>query len=436
MAFRDRRDAGRQLGEALAPRRDALVLGLPRGGIPVAYEVARALRAPLDVFLVRKLGVPGHEELAMGAIASGGIQVLNDDVVSQLGLGPPTIARVRAAEEVELSRREREYRGARPPVSLTGRTVILVDDGLATGSTMRAAAVAVRQKKPAKIVVAVPVGAPTTCSELRKEADEVVCLYSPSAFQAVGQFYEDFAQTTDGEVNALLASAGRAEAGPEGRTTRTVVIPVEGGEIAGDLVVPAEARGLVVFAHGSGSSRHSPRNRQVAAVLQQTGLATLLIDLLTPKEESQDDRDGRLRFDISFLAGRLQRVTAWAPGDRGLAGLALGYFGASTGAAAALVAAAKTPAVKAVVSRGGRPDLAGDALPRVKAPTLLIVGGGDLQVLELNEQARRRMTAPVSLEIVPGATHLFEEAGALARVSELAASFLGRYLGVAAGVRA
>jgi dienelactone hydrolase len=198
-----------------------------------------------------------------------------------------------------------------------------------------------------------------------------------------------------------------------------VVIPVPGGEITGDLVVPDEVRGLVVFAHGSGSSRHSPRNRQVAETLQQAHLATLLVDLLTPREESQDDRDGRLRFDIPFLASRLQTVT---PGRAGpsLAGLDLGYFGASTGGAAALVAAAEAPAVKAVVSRGGRPDLAGDALARVTAPTLLIVGGRDEQVLELNEQARRRMTAPVSLEVIPGATHLFEEPGALARVSELA----------------
>jgi putative phosphoribosyl transferase len=392
----------------------------------VAYEVARALGAPLDVFLVRKLGVPGHEELAMGAIASGDIQVLNDDVVRQLALSPQTIARVEAVEEEELRRREREYRGARPPVVLAGRTVILVDDGLATGSTMRAAVAAVRQKKPAKVVVAVPVGAPTTCTELRKEADEVVCLLSPWGFHAVGQFYADFSQTTDEEVKALLMSIAQ----------RSVVIPVPGGEIAGDLVVPDEARGLVVFAHGSGSSRHSPRNRQVAETLQQAHLATLLVDLLTLREESQDVRDGRLRFDIPFLARRLQTVTAWAAQDPSLADLDVGYFGASTGGAAALVAAAEAPAVKAVVSRGGRPDLAGDALARVTAPTLLIVGGRDVQVLELNEQARRRMTAPVSLEVIPGATHLFEEPGALARVSELAAGFLARYLGVAAGVRA
>jgi putative phosphoribosyl transferase len=222
MAFRDRRDAGRQLGKALAPRPDALVLGLPRGGIPVAFEVARALGAPLDVFLVRKLGVPGHEELAMGAIASDGIQVLNDDVVQHLGLSPQTIARVRAVEEEELRRREREYRGTRPPVSLTGRTVILVDDGLATGSTMRAAAAAVRQKKPARIVVAVPVGAPNTCTELRREADEVVCLQSPAGFHAVGQFYDNFAQTTDEEVNALLDSAARPEASPAAPTPHRV----------------------------------------------------------------------------------------------------------------------------------------------------------------------------------------------------------------------
>jgi putative phosphoribosyl transferase len=205
MSFRDRRDAGRKLGEAMRTRPGVVVLGLPRGGIPVAYEVARALQAPLDVFLVRKLGVPGHEELAMGAIASGGIQVLNDEVVAALHIAPDTIAAVRRAEEQELLRREREYRGGRPPPDVRGRTVILVDDGLATGSTMRAATTAVRQLGPARVVVAVPVGAPATCEALRAEADEVVCLQTPSSFHAVGEFYEDFSQTGDDEVKALLA---------------------------------------------------------------------------------------------------------------------------------------------------------------------------------------------------------------------------------------
>jgi predicted phosphoribosyltransferase len=206
--FRDRREAGRLLAERLqayAGRPDVLVVGLPRGGVPVAAEVARALGAPLDVFLVRKLGVPGHEELAMGAVATGGLGVINTPVVHGLGI-PESVVRSAAAREYEeLARRERLYRGDRPPPDVRGRTVIVVDDGLATGSTMLAAIQALRQQEPARIVVAVPAASPETCEALRAEADEVVCTITPEAFEAVGKWYEDFSPTTDDEVRGLLA---------------------------------------------------------------------------------------------------------------------------------------------------------------------------------------------------------------------------------------
>jgi len=211
-AYRDRREAGQELARALqkfAARADVIVLALPRGGVPVAYEVAEALGAPLDVFLVRKLGTPGHAELAMGAIASGGVRVLNDDVVQWLGIRPEQIEDVARREQVELERREREYREARPPLPLTDRTVILIDDGLATGSTMRAAVQAVRGQSPATVVVAVPVGARDTCDELKALADEVVCGRMPVPFSAVGQWYRDFSQTTDDEVRSLLREHAR-----------------------------------------------------------------------------------------------------------------------------------------------------------------------------------------------------------------------------------
>ena len=208
--FRDRREAGRELAAALRPfagRDDVVVLALPRGGVPIGYEVARALGAPLDVFLVRKLGVPGHEELAMGAIASGHVVVVNEPVVRALGIPPAVIDRVAAREDLELERREKEYRGEHPPVPVAGRTVILVDDGLATGSTMRAAAQAVRQLGPSRVVVAVPVAAPETCDEFRNEVDEVICLFTPEPFHAVGLWYEDFSQISDEEVWELLDRA-------------------------------------------------------------------------------------------------------------------------------------------------------------------------------------------------------------------------------------
>lgn len=210
--FEDRRAAGRALAALLQPyadRQHVLVLALPRGGVPVAFEVARALGAPLDLFLVRKLGTPGHRELAMGAIASGGVRVLNDDVVRWYGVTPGDIDAVAREEQRELERREAAYREGRDPVPVEGRTVILIDDGLATGSTMRAAVQAVRLRKPARVVVAVPVGAPQTCDELSAIADEVVCARTPEPFAAVGQWYIDFDQTTDEEVRQLLRERAR-----------------------------------------------------------------------------------------------------------------------------------------------------------------------------------------------------------------------------------
>lgn len=207
MLFQDRFEAGRVLAPKLrhlANRSDVVVLALPRGGVPVGYEVAKALDAPLDVFVVRKLGVPGFQELAMGAIASGGVRVLNDDLVQRLAIPDYMISATVAKEEEELVRRERDYRGDRPPLDVEGRTVVLVDDGLATGSSMRVAALALRNKKPAEIVVAVPVAAPATCAEFESEVDQVVCAVTPEPFLAVGQWYRDFSQTNDEEVRELL----------------------------------------------------------------------------------------------------------------------------------------------------------------------------------------------------------------------------------------
>jgi predicted phosphoribosyltransferase len=209
MAFRDRAEAGRVLAgalEHLAGEPHLVVLALPRGGVPVAAEVAVALGAPLDVLVVRKLGVPGHPELAMGAIAGGGVEVLNRSVIDGLGIGADAIAEVASREAAELARREQAYRPGRPPVQVAGRVVVVVDDGLATGSTMRAAVAAVRAQSPARVVVAVPVGARPTCGELAAEADEVVCARTPEGFVAVGQWYDDFSETTDDEIRAIVSA--------------------------------------------------------------------------------------------------------------------------------------------------------------------------------------------------------------------------------------
>ncbi|MGW7462372.1 phosphoribosyltransferase family protein [Streptomyces sp. NPDC054797] len=438
MQFTDRADAGARLAEALrhlAPERP-VVLGLPRGGVPVAFQVARALDAPLDVIVVRKLGVPYHRELGFGAIGEGGVRVISEDIVRSSRVGQQDLAAVERAEEAELARQAARFRGDRPRLDLAGRTVILVDDGIATGSTAAAACEVVRAQGAGRVVLAVPVAPPDAIAWLATEADEVVCLSTPRAFRAVGEWYEDFSQTPDEEVVDLLARAAAATSksskstasGPSGSSA--VEVDAGGTALAGDLTLPETAGAVVMFAHGSGSSRHSPRNRAVAADLNRAGLGTLLFDLLTPAEEA----DRANVFDIETLAARLADATRWL---RRRTSVPIGYFGASTGAAAALWAAADLADaadpgngrdVGAVVSRGGRPDLAGPRLAGVRAPTLLIVGGRDTTVLELNRQAQRELRCENRLEVIPGATHLFEEPGALDEVADLARSWFNEYL--------
>jgi putative phosphoribosyl transferase len=486
--YLDRVDAGWRLGERLRHLggEDVVVLGLPRGGVPVAAGVAHALGAPLDVIIVRKLGVPHQPEFAMGALGEGGVRILNDEVVAMAGVTPRELAAIEERERAELERRGHRFRAGRPPVPIAGRTVVVVDDGIATGSTARAACRVARAHGAARIILAVPVGHSDAIASLRRDADEVICLTEPRSLMAIGEWYEDFSQTSDQEVINILSdaaaardaaapadpapesgapadaaagsagaaspasgsaglasgsadaapgSAGAADAasgspGPAGGAAATaaavgvdqeIVLHTGTAELAGHLTVPAQAVGLVLFVHGSGSSRHSPRNRLVAGALNSAGLGTLLFDLLTPAEEL--DR-GNV-FDIGLLAGRLLEVTRQLarPGGR------ICYFGASTGAAAALWAAAEPASeIAAVVSRGGRPDLAAPRLPEVRAPTLLIVGGADELVLGLNARAQQQLRCENRLAVIPGATHLFEEPGALPAAAQLAREWFTSHL--------
>ncbi len=430
--FNDRADAGRQLASRMGFLRgqDVVILGLPRGGVPVAFEVAKALQAPLDVLLVRKLGVPYHPELAFGAIGEGGERVISDVVVRETRLSDQEMAAVETQEWAELQRRSERFRGAQQRIPLTGRIAVIVDDGIATGATAQAACQVARAEGASRVVLAVPIGATDTARQFAQYADEVVCLETPVPYFAVGQGYRNFAQTSDDEVVALLnraRSGFRAVAGADDPPLRDEEIRVPAGRVsvAGHLTIPEHPKGVVVFAHGSGSSRHSPRNRYVAEVLNNAGFATVLFDLLTPEEE----RNRANVFDIALLARRLLDVTGWLAGQPDTASLPVGYFGASTGAGAALAAAAH-PGVKvaAVVSRGGRPDLAGDSLREVHAPTLLIVGGRDEMVLALNRQAQAAIPAECEVAVVPGATHVFQEPGTLEQVAVLARDWFVNHL--------
>jgi putative phosphoribosyl transferase len=422
MLFIDRADAARHLAQRLRHLRgaDVGVLGLPGGGVPVAFEVAEELRAPLDVIVVRKLGVPFQPEYGFGAIGEGGARIIDDYVVRLTGLTGPEIAAVEARERAQLDRRVSQLRGDRPPVPLAGRTVIVVDDGIATGSTARAACMVARARGASRVILAVPVGSVEAAASLRGDADEVTCLHTPARFFAIGEWYDDFSQVTDEEVTILLGKAaalstgsGCAELDPA-----EIAVDVGGVRLPGSLVIPEQARGLVVFAHGSGSSRRSPRNQFVAAALNRVGLGTFLVDLLTADEELSR----AYVFNIARLATRLAGITCWLRSQPATATIPVGYFGASTGAAAALQAAAANPRlpVTAIVSRGGRPDLVGRRLALVQAPTLLIVGGADEVVLGLNRQAQEQLTCENRLAVIPGATHLFEEPGALEQVARLA----------------
>lgn len=425
--FDDRRDAGRQLAQRLLYLRgqDVVVLGLPRGGMPVAYEVAQALQAPLDVLVVRKLGVPFQPELAFGAIGEDGVRVLNEGVVREAHLGGNDMEAVEREQRLELRRRAERFRRGRDRISLAGRIAVIVDDGIATGATAKAGCQVARAHGASTVILAVPIGPDDIVARFAGYADEVVCLHTPAFFFAVGQGYRNFTQTSDDEVVALLDRAGTdfaqaaASDAAEDPPLRDEEVRVLAGpvSVAGHLTIPENPRGVVVFAHGSGSSRHSPRNRYVAEVLNEAGLATLLFDLLTPEEE----RNRANVFDIELLASRLVDVTAWLAAQPDTASLQVGYFGASTGAGAALVAAADPRVtVRAVVSRGGRPDLAGRSLANVLAPTLLIVGGRDELVLELNRRAQAMIPGQCELTVVPGATHLFDEPGTLEQVATLA----------------
>ncbi|MGE0442146.1 MAG: phosphoribosyltransferase family protein [Gemmatimonadales bacterium] len=437
MTFRNRHAAGEALADLLGPyanRPDVLVLGMARGGVAVAAPVARRLGVPLEAFVARKLGVPGVEEVAFGALAEGSATPVMDAVQRFLGLPRRVMATVLVRERSELARRIRCYRDDRPLPDLAGLTVILVDDGLASGATLRAAAAALRPRRPARLIAAVPVASRDGSLEVATAFDGLVAVTTPDPFTTVAAAYEEFSPTTDIQVRVLL---GRGP-GPARPSTpaeaadgeREIAIPVDGSgnTLAGDLGGREAPRGLVVFAHGGGSSRGSYRNRYLAARLRLAGWATLRVDLLTPDERRADGETAAMRFDIDLISRRLLTAVRWCRAEELAGAERLVLFGASTGAAAAMAVAAQVPnAVFAVVSRGGRVDLAGTHLRRVRAAALLIVGEADTETWRANREAARRMPAPPRLRVVRGAGHTFEESGALGQVGELAASWLGRH---------
>lgn len=415
MNFQNRAAAGRLLSERLIHLAKAhpVVLTLPRGGVPVGAEIANALGGDLDILLIKRIVSPLHPEVAIGALSEDGVVLWQKDMLEHLALSTKEAEALAEAKNKEILKQAKLWRPSRKPIDVKNRTVILVDDGLATGSSMMVAVETLKKRKPARIVVAVPVAPSSSAAQISHEVDELVVLHKPDLFYAVGQFYEDFGEVTDEEVTELLRGERASEPLEE-------EIKISDGEarLSGILTTVPKAKALILFAHGSASTHRSTRNLRVARDLNKAGFSTLLFDLLTEMEA--EDRQNV--FDIDLLSRRLSVATLWSRNRLGALCPPIAYFGASTGGAAAISAAAGDESIISVVSRGGRPDLAGEKLELVKAPVLLIVGGADHQVIPLNVDAAKRMKN-AEMVIVPGATHLFEEAGALEKVSEYAISW-------------
>jgi putative phosphoribosyl transferase len=417
--FEDRRHAGKRLAEHIKlnekEKSNTIVLGLPRGGIPIAYEVSQALNCPLDVLIVRKIGHPRNSEYGIGAITEDGSYWL-DPEASVSHITSLVIDSIIAKEKKELERRIAKYRDHDLP-NLRGKNIVLVDDGLATGVTAKVGARYLKSLGVEKIILAVPVCASDSVKKLRTEVDQVICINEPEYFLGVGEYYKKFDQTSDEEVLDLLSRS-------RGAQSIEVEIPYDGGvKTKGTLTLPINAKALVIFAHESSNGRFNPKNMEVASLLNKAGIGTLLLVLLT--EEEALDRHNI--FDIPFLGIRLVSATKWIKFQEVAKNLSIGYFGANTGGGAVLWAAGELEnPVAAVVSLGGRPDLAISRLAQVSAPTLLIVGERDRDVIKLNKIAYRELrNAKISL--IPHATHLFEEPRAMEQVSMEAVEWFLKY---------
>ena len=381
----------------------------------LAAEVAKELQCPLEPLVVRKVGAPDNPEYGIGAVGPGGVRVHDPTALARLRISEAEFSALADVETRELERRLAQFGSPCVPGDLTGRTAILIDDGLATGITALAACRFVRSLQPAEVIFAAPVGSASGRALVSTEADEVICISTPDPFYSVGQFYADFTQVAE---DTLLPLLGR-------HTGRLVRFSAGDVWLEADLVTPPNPRGVVLFAHGSGSGRSSPRNLSVARELQRAGFATLLVDVLTPEETE----DPAMTFDVGLLADRLAAAVRFLEEEPETGTLPIGLFGASTGAAAALATAIRFPTrVKAVVSRGGRTDLAGDSVSSVVAPTLLLIGENDRVCRSVNSHTMGSLSGKKELVVIPNAGHLFEEPGAMEEVARQSVRWFTTYL--------
>lgn len=420
--FESRQEAGQILGQRLLSYKDQnpLILAIPRGGLPVAYEVAKTLKASLDLILVKKIGAPKNPELAVGAVSEDSKPVFNEELVQLLKIDHKALNKMAEQKIDELKEQAKKLRGNTPLQSVKDRVVIIVDDGIATGASLTAAIQLIKQNNPQKIIVATPVGANDTIQQIKKLVDDVVCVEIPQNFMAVGIWYENFDQVPDEEVIRLLGEANYLK----NQNSEEIKITEGNESFPGELTTVDSMRGLIIFAHGSGSGRFSPRNKFVANELNKAGFSTLLFDLLTEQEAS----DRQNVFNMDLMARRLLKATDWAAERFKNRNVPIAYFGADTGAGAAFHATAKTSQnIFAIVSRGGRPDLAEEHLEKIKSPTLLIAGENDNQIIPPNKKAQKKLKS-ARFVLIPKASHLFEEPGALDEVVEYAIDWFLTYL--------
>lgn len=423
----DRIEAGARLANALMPfqGQHPLVLAMPRGGVPVGRVIADRLGGELDVVLVHELLAPGQRMPAIGTIdESGTLRIV--DPAARNSIDMPYLRQEAARQLQRIRERRRQYSPHRTRIDPESRIVIVVGDGQASNAIMAAALRAVRQQMPLRLICAIPQAPASTLGTLRSLADNVVCLPSLVSAYDGASTCGVLSEVDDEDVVRLLARRGPAVP-PETDLAETLRFPVDGQNLVGDVYVPPHARGLVVFAHGMGSGRLSPRNRHVATLLHQHGIATLLFDLLGAGEEAEPVVG---RIDVARLAHRLDEVVQSLRHDSPFGRLPFGLFGAGTGAAVALRAASRHgDSIRAAVLRGGRPELAGSAaLGQMRAPTLLIVGGEDLPLVASNRHALDALRTYAELAVVPRAGHLFMEPGALGRLAALAADWFVRWL--------
>lgn len=420
LPFTDRSEAGIRLAERVRDYAvtDPIVLALPRGGVPVGAELARVLDAPLDVLLVRKLGLPGHSEMGVGALTEDGQVCFDDNALARLHVSRDQLKATVEAERAELGRRLEVYRGDNPAPRIAGRDVLVVDDGIATGGTARAALRMVRRQQPARLVAAIPVGAQSAVESLRPEADHIVVLTAPENFRAVGEWYRDFGQLSDDDVTRTITEL-RDLAPTTSGDARTVRVPAGSVELEGELTVPSDVRGGVVVAL---EQEESSTSRQAfTAAMRDSGYATLMIDPSHPRAGGAGEAEG----DAPAEHGRkLGEAAAWLRETVDVSPQQIGVFGSGPGAPAALVAAAAHPnEIAAVVVHGGRIDAAENSLPQVRAPVLVLVEGEDSFVRELAEWVVSQLSAPCELRTVAGAEQLLATSREWRAVADSAAEW-------------